>query len=105
MSKLPEKKQWPLKWVVLGIVLFIVPYTYLRLHFSRPGRAYEPYAEARSRATTAGLLSGGFQRIALTVHRPAGSPRGSAAAPAIGTTAGPGGMPAALQKALADPPL
>jgi hypothetical protein len=56
---------------VLAIVLFIGGYTFLTLHYRKPGRAYEPYADMKERANTGRLLSAGYQRLELPVERPA----------------------------------
>src|SRR5438105_3708911 len=66
MSAAPKHHEpWPMKWIALAILLFIVPYTYLTLHFRKPGKAFEPYADLSKRANTARLLSAGYQRIPL----------------------------------------
>ena len=88
-----------MKWIVLAIVVFILGYTYLTLHFRKPGRAYEPYADMKNRANTLRLLSAGYQRIELPVERPA-EPTGKAnnAYPA------PGGLPPALKATIVSLP-
>ena len=95
-----------MKWVALAIIAFIVPYTYLELHYRKPGRPYRPYEDTRNRVNTARLLSAGYQRVTLNAERPADSGRLAIAssAPAV-ATASPGGVPAELGGALIDPPL
>ncbi len=98
-----NRKPWPLKWVMVPTLGFIVLYTVLTLVYRRPEPAYRPYEEAKTRATTGRLLDAGFQRIALSSSRPAVLPR-NVAPPSIATTTGPGGVPASLQSVLIDQP-
>ena len=43
---MPAARQpWPMKWIVLAIILGIGAYTFLTLHYRKPGRAFQPYAE------------------------------------------------------------
>ncbi len=91
-----------MKWVVLAIIVVIVPYTYLTLHFRKPGPAFRPYEDTKNRATTARLLSTGYQRIMLGTQRPADPVRSGAS---TDVTAAPGGLPAALTGALIDQPV
>jgi hypothetical protein len=103
MSLVPkERRPWSMKWIVAAIVVFLVPYTYLTLHFRKPGKAFEPYADIKDRANTLRLLSAGYQRIALDAQRPALPSNGGTAAP-TSTTAG--GVPAGLRATLVDAPL
>ncbi|MEO7413633.1 MAG: hypothetical protein ABIZ81_09765 [Opitutaceae bacterium] len=96
-----ERRPWPMKWIVLAIVVVIVPYTYLTLHYRRPGKAFQPYADLKDRVNTRQLLSGGFQRITLGAQRPA-DPKPSLLSASI--TQGAGGLPAVLRSSLADEP-
>ena len=96
-----NRKPWPIKWIVLAIVLFIGPYTYLTLHYRKPGHAYEPYHDMKERANTLRLLNAGFQRVTVQAERPSdpvniGHP--AAISPA------PGGLPPALHDTLLDLP-
>jgi len=91
-----------MKWVALAIILVIVPYTYLTLHYRKPGRAFEPYHDMKDRANTLRLLSAGFQRIALDAERPADPVRGTASAALFPA---PGGLPTALDATLVEKPL
>lgn len=95
-------RPWPLKSIVLVILLVVVPYTFLRWHYRKPGPAFAPYHDMKDRANTLRLLSAGFQRITLTAERPADSQRAGAAAP---LSAVPGGLPAALASTLVDQPM
>jgi len=106
MSAAQSRKPWPMKWIVLAIVAFIIPYTYLELHFRKPGPAYRPYEDTRNRINNARLLSAGFQRVTLNAERPAEPGRLglASAAPAV-SAAAPGGLPAELGGALIDQPL
>ena len=91
-----------MKWIVVAIILVIVPYTYLTLHYRKPGRAFEPYHDIKDRANTVRLLSAGFQRVPLVAERPADPRRGSAGAPIFPAA---GGLPAALARPLLEKPL
>jgi hypothetical protein len=102
MSSPPkEKKPWPMKWIVLSIALFIPVYTYLNLHYRRPGRAFQPYEDLRDRTDVVRLLKAGYQRVAIDASRPAepASVPGSPASPA------PGGLPDELRRTLVETPL
>ena len=44
------RKPWPMKWIVASILVFIPIYTYLTLHYRRPGPAFNPYGDMRDRA-------------------------------------------------------
>ncbi len=57
-----------MKWIVLAIVVFIGLYTYINLHFRKPGPAYQPYRDAQQRASLAQV---GYQRVTLRVDLPA----------------------------------
>ncbi|MDE3084527.1 MAG: hypothetical protein KGJ37_04810 [Verrucomicrobiota bacterium] len=91
-----------MKWIIVAIVIFIPLYTWLTLHYRRPGQAYEPYAEARDRATVTRLLAAGYRRVELEAARPTEPLPESA--PARITPAN-GGLPAGLAGALAELPL
>ena len=90
-----------MKWIVLSIALFIPVYTYLTLHFRRPGPAFSPYGDMRDRADVIRLLRAGYQRVAIEESRPS-----DMAAPARGPTLpAPGGLPEELRKTLIETPL
>lgn len=96
----PARKPWPMKWVVLAIVAFIVPYTYLTLHFRKPGPGYLPYEDARQRAV---LAKAGYARISLRPQWPSDPP---ALAFDVAIHSAPGGLPEDLRQSLAiEPPL
>jgi hypothetical protein len=90
-----------MKWVVLAILVFIVAYTYLTLHFRRPGKAFEPYRDMRDRADVIRLLKAGYERIPVDASRPVDLP----AIKAGPTAAAPGGLPAELRATLIEHPL
>jgi hypothetical protein len=98
----PNRKPWPMKWVVVAIFVIIVPYTFLTLRYRKPNRAFEPYADLKDRVNTTRLLSAGYQRLTIAAQRPADPVRTNGAAP---TSLAAGGVPAALRSALVDPPL
>jgi hypothetical protein len=96
-----DRKPWPMKWIVLAIVLFIPLYTYLTLHFRRPGPAFRPYQDMRDRADVIRLLKAGYQRVAIEARRPADALPGAGAP----TLPAPGGLPAELRRTLIESPL
>jgi hypothetical protein len=102
MPARPQPKPWSMKWIVVAILVFIPIYTYLTVHYRRPEPVYEPYAEARSRATVERLLAAGFRCVTLAATRPTESLRTPVPAQ-IG--AAPGGLPADLALALVAAPL
>jgi hypothetical protein len=91
-----------MKWIVVAILVFVPIYTYLTVHFRRSGQVYEPYAEARDRATVERLLAAGYRCITLAATRPTEPLRTSARA---SIAAAPGGLPADLAMALVAAPL
>jgi hypothetical protein len=102
MPARPQPKPWSMKWIVVAIILFIPLYTYLTVHFRRSGPVYEPYAEARDRATVERLLAAGYRRVTLTATRPTEPLRTPEPARIV---AAPGGLPDDLATALVAPPL
>jgi hypothetical protein len=90
-----------MKWIVVSILVFIPIYTYLTLHYRRPGPAFNPYRDMRDRADVIRLLKAGYQRIAVDAARPAEdvAVEGGASSPA------PGGLPDDLKKTLIETPL
>lgn len=96
-----ERRPWPMKWIVVAILLVLVPYTFLTLRYRKPGPAFRPYEDTKNRANTVRLLSAGYQRISLGAIRPATASAAAAAAP---VAPAPGGLPAGLRGALVEPP-
>jgi hypothetical protein len=96
-----DRKPWPMRWIVLSIVIFIPVYTWLTLHYRRPGPAFRPYQDMRDRADVIRLLKAGYQRVAIEASRPAESilEGDVATAPAAG------GLPEALRTTLIESPL
>jgi len=91
-----------MKWVIVTIIVVLVPFTYLNLHYRKSGPAYRPYQDAQERANVVRLLSAGYKRITLAAQRPADPVHGSIAA---ATKAGLGGLPAELVATLVQQPL
>ena len=60
-----------MKWMVLSIIVGISIYTYLTLHFRKPGPDYRPYEDFTKRATVERLLNAGYRRIETPAERPA----------------------------------
>jgi hypothetical protein len=90
-----------MKWIVLTIIVGLVAYTYLTLHYRKAAPAFRPYEDIKSRANTIRLLSAGYQRIPLAALRPADP---APFDPAAGGASAPGGVPAELRATLVDPP-
>ena len=67
----PPPRTLPLPWIVAAIVLFILGYTFLRLHYGKRGKPFEPYHDLGELATTQRLLGLGYQRIPVDIVRPA----------------------------------
>jgi hypothetical protein len=90
-----------MKWIVVSILLFIPLYTYLTLHFRRPGPSFRPYQDMRDRADVIRLLKAGYTRVAIEASRTAEPvpPAASSSMPAQG------GLPAELRKTLIETPL
>jgi hypothetical protein len=95
------RKPWPMKWIVVAILVFIPIYTYLTLHFRRPGPAFNPYQDMRDRADVIRLLKAGYQRVAVDASRPVDQAQ-AAGAPSLPA---PGGLPEDLRKTLIESPL
>ncbi len=94
-----------MKWVVVAILVTVVPYTWITLHYRKPGPAYEPYEESRSRANVMRLLDAGYRRVSIRAERvdENASPASEGAlAPAMEA---PGGLPVHLSSTLVDIPL
>ncbi len=96
-----DRKPWPMRWIVLSILVFIPIYTYLTLHFRRPGRAFAPYQDLRDRTDVVRLLKAGYHRVAVEATRPAEPPPDGA----LAASPAPGGLPAELRKTLVETPL
>jgi hypothetical protein len=87
-----------MKWVALAILLAIIPYTYLTLHYRKPGPAFMPYEDMKNRANVVRLLAAGYQRIPLSAQRPS-DPSG---AKPTSTLPAPGGLPKELRSVLVE---
>jgi len=96
-----DRKPWPMKWIVLSIVIFIPAYTFLTLRYRRPGPAFRPYQDLRDRTDVVRLLKAGYQRVGIEATRPAEAPaRGP-----LATGAAAGGLPDDLRRTLVEKPL
>jgi hypothetical protein len=102
MSAAPkDRRPWPMKWIVVAIILVLVPYTFLTLRFRKEGPAFRPYEDMKNRANVARLLAAGYQRIPLAAQRPADGPRAPGGAE---VASAPGGLPADLRSTLVEVP-
>jgi len=79
----PTPKPWPMKWIVVAIVIFMVGYTAVNFWFRKPGPAYRPYQDAQDRATVARLLAAGWQKMPVNTRRPVEKPAADDAPAAI----------------------
>jgi hypothetical protein len=66
-----RQKPWPLRWIVVTILVFIVPYTFITLKYRKSGKAFEPYADMKEQANVHRLLDAGYRRLSLIAERPA----------------------------------
>ena len=90
-----------MKWIALAIIIVIVPYTYLTLHYRKPGPAFRPYEDIKNRANVSRLLAAGYQRIPVVAQRPADGTRATGGAFAASVA---GGLPADLRSTLVEAP-
>ena len=95
------RQPWPMKWVVLAIILSIGVYTFQTLKYRRPDRAFRPYQDLRDRANIHRLLDAGFQRITLEADLPADALSFNSN---VRATAAAGGLPSGLRETLVEPP-
>jgi hypothetical protein len=95
-----------MKWIVIAIIAVIIPYTWLTLHYRKPGPAYRPYEDGKERANVERLLSAGYQRVTALAERPADPQQ---LIRTMGVNAAivdvPGGLPAGLATTLVEAPL
>ncbi|MDX2188047.1 MAG: hypothetical protein SFV32_14020 [Opitutaceae bacterium] len=71
MSAPAPRKPWSMIWVIAAILVFVAGYTFVNLRYRKPGKAHEPYQDAKDRATVERLVSAGFTRVTAGVERPA----------------------------------
>jgi hypothetical protein len=94
-----------MKWMVLAIIVGIAVYTYLTLHYRKPGPAYRPYEDFANRANVERLLNAGYRRIETTAERPADTAQVFRAIGAVASvTNAPGGLPGGLSGTFLDQP-
>jgi hypothetical protein len=96
-----QRQPWPMKWIVLAILVSLGAYTYLTLHYRKAGPAFRPYADGKDRANTKRLLSAGYQRITLDADLPV---EPVTPGPAAAVSAAGAGLPASLRDTLSDQP-
>ena len=91
-----------MKWITIGIIAFLVPYTWLTLAFRKEGPAHQPYQDNKDRAQVLRLLGSDFYRIDLDIAilvDPLPPPAQMAPTEKL-----PGGLPPLLRDLLIDPP-
>ena len=96
------RKPWPMKWIIVAILVTIIPYTWITLAFRKPNPAHEPYQDNKDRAQVLRLLDSGFSRVDLAIDLlvdPPVPPTNSADTAAI-----EGGLPPLLADLLIDKP-
>ncbi len=96
-----------MKWIAVAIVIFIAGYTYVNLHYRKPGRAHEPYEDTKNRVVKARLETAGYTTIAINFERPAdpASSLNSIAKPHAKFRESPAGLPAEIATAQIDKPI
>ncbi len=92
--------------IVLLIIVFVVPYTYINLRYRKPGPSFRPYQDARERES---IARAGYARVTITASRPDTRPLapGSAisAEELVSVSAAEPGLPADLSKTLLEQPI
>ncbi len=97
-----NRKPWPMKWIIVTILVTIIPYTWITLAYRKPNPAHEPYQDNKDRAQVLRLLEHEFSRIDLPVKLmvdPDVPPAETTDASAIA-----GGIPPLLSDLLIDKP-
>jgi len=100
-----DKKPWPMRWVILAILLCIIPYTWITLRYRKPGPAFQPYEDSKNRANVVRLLEAGYQRFTVAAQRNADPSRFRPAGAAATPSSAPGGLPVILSQVLVEIPL
>jgi hypothetical protein len=105
---MPAAKSSPkpvaLRWVVLAVVVFIAGYTFLRLHYAKRGRPYEPYENGRAATPSARLVALGYRMIPVQIERPTEPLPGARVTPLRAEVVNAlGGLPAEMAGNLAVP--
>lgn len=100
-----DKKPWPMKWVLVAILVCIIPYTWVMFHYRKPGPAFRPYEDSKNRANVVRLLDTGFRRFVVPAQRNADPALFRLAGPAASVVAAPGGLPVLLGETLVEIPL
>lgn len=95
-------RPWPLRWVVLVVVVFIAGYTFVNLRYRKPGPAFRPAEDMNSRATTVRLLAAGWRKLPAEVSRPLERPAPGASEVAL--RRGASGLGTELAAAFAEAP-
>jgi hypothetical protein len=94
----PERKPWPMIWIVAAIAGYVVIYTVVNVAFRKPAPPHEPWVEARERRLRVVQTSMmGWSRLAATIE-PAANPAGEASTPLAEVASTP--PPVRLDKAL-----
>lgn len=100
-----NKKPWPMKWVVVAILLCIVPYTWITLRYRKSGPAFQPYEDSKNRANVVRLLDAGYQRFTVPARRDADPARFRVPGLPSTSAPAPGGLPTLLSQTLVEIPL
>ncbi len=89
-----------MKWVVLSIVVFIVLYTAVNILYRKPTPPHRPYEEMVNRTITARLQAAGWQRLPVSLRRPADKPPAGEAT----VVRGAHGLGTTLEACFVEPP-
>lgn len=107
MASARSRQPWPMKWVVLFIVVSLAGYTYVNLKYRKDIKPFEPYEDMKREANARRLVEAGFSRRELPLERPA-EPLPRAAVLAVSPAAAPApvgrGLPSVLASTLVEPP-
>lgn len=91
-----------MRWIVLAVVIFLTGYTFLQLYYGKRGAPFGPPDDLGGQAAARRLLKLGYQRIPVSIERPAEPLPAARLAPAAAETVNAlGGLPAELGGALA----
>ena len=104
MTAPDHRKPWPMKWVVLAIVVCIVPYTWVTLKYRKEAPAYQPYQDSKDRAQVMRLLDAGYHRLDPGFERLVEPIDPDLPVETITTRSVVGGIPQRLEDVLLDVP-
>jgi hypothetical protein len=105
LARRPSSRFRPLRWVVVAIGLLVGAGAFLWFHNGKRGKPSVPSQDPGERATTRRLAGLGYQRIPVSLERPAEPLAAARVAPVLAEVVGAsGGLPAELDGAFAAKP-